>query len=986
MVAGGGSREVAATVVSTGDVGVTRLEGPGAAAVGELELPAPELPANAALPARIGRYMPLRRLGAGAMGEVLLAYDEHLDRRVALKIVRAMGQSSADLYARMLREAQGLARLSHPNVVQVYEAGEFDGRVFLAMEYVEGETLRTWSMSHPRSWREVLARCLEAARGLAAAHAAGLVHRDFKPDNVIVGADGRVRVLDFGLVRAEGEGGVGDRLLAVRPSGATASLTSGALESELTAAHSLIGTPAYMSPEQHLREVADARADTFALCVTLYELLYGVRPFAGRDQATIMRAVLQRRLTPPPEGRRIPGWVRRAILRGLAVEPAARWPTIDALIAALERDPRAAWGRRLGIGAVAAALAGAGWAAARSDARERAACEGGAAAMAGIWDEGRREAVRAGLGASGVAYAEAVQARVEAGLDAYRDGWIAMHREACLDHRRGIHSGELLDRRMACLAERREALGALVEVLAGADAGLVERASAAVGELPRVAACGDLASLGARVRPPDDAAAAAAVQALRVRAGEARALALAGRYDDALGRVDALAADAASLGYAPLAVELDVLRGRVLVDRGDWGGAEAVLEAAYYEARALGHDAAALEAALASVPAAGLGRSDFAQAGRWLRLAEAEVRRGAAPGAEAEVRGAAAALQVMRGDYEAAIEAFERAIAARRRIDGDGHPGLVDLYSGLGSAYFKRGRMSEASATFALALAVGEVALGPEHPQVGQVLGRIGMIASRERRFDEAAAALERALAISEGALGAEHPRVAEVLSYLGELEIRRRAYPRAIERLRRAVAIAEAAHGEEHVRVATFLGSLTVALYKAGEGELALAAATRALVIGDARLGREHPNAAIFAANLGEILNERGAFAEARPHLGRAARVLGRALGESRPELGPIHRELARALLGVGEAEVALSHARLGVELTKGGGVEPDEAALAHFILAQAIAATGGDGEEARAHAEAARRFFAAEPALWATRLAAVDAWVARQAAASRR
>ncbi len=931
-----------------------------------------------ALPLRIGRYVTLRKLGEGAMGEVYLTYDDQLDRRVAVKVVRAMGQASRDVYARMLREAQGLARLSHPNVVQVYEAADLDGRVYLAMEFVEGETLRTWAKSQVRGWREILDRCVEAGRGLAAAHAAGLVHRDFKPDNVMVGKDGRVRVLDFGLVRAEHDAAAADRTLDLRESSRVPLSTTTSLDSELTAAHSLIGTPAYMSPEQHLREVADARADTFAFCVTVYEMLCGVRPFAGKDQASIMKAVLQQRFAPPEAGRRVPGWVRRVILRGLAVNPGERWASMDELLAALGRDPRIVWRRVLLVGAAALAVTAGFGVAAWSVQREREACEGGAAEMEGVWDAARRSEVHAALAATGVSYAATVGERVDAGLDAYRDAWIAMHREACLDHRRGEQSGELLDQRMTCLAERRQAVRALVDLLAAADGALVERASGAIGELPRIEPCGELAYLEARVRPPDDPVAASRVAAVRAGQADARALERAGRYDDGLARIDALAAEAAEIGYRPLQIELDALRGRLLVDTGDWAGAEAVLEATFYEARALGHDAAAIEAATYLVPAVGHGRSDFVQAERWLRQADAEIRHAGEPGQDVDLLGVAAAHHILRGDYEAGLHDFERAIERRRALDGDLHPSLVLLYSGLGSALFKRGRMTEASAALERALTVGEVALGPEHPQIGHVLSRIGMIASRERRFEVAASALERALAISERSLGPEHPRVTEILSYLGELEIRRHDFGRAIAHLRRAVDLAMKVHGDEHAHVANFLGSLSIALFKAGRTEEALAAAERALAIGEARLGPEHPNTAIFAGNLGEILNDRGRFAEARPHLERALRGLERAFGESRPELGPIHRELARALLGVGDVDLAVLHARRAVDLGKGAGVEPDEVALSHYVLARTLAASHGDAAEIRALAEEARGYFTRHPEVGAGKAAEIEAWLA--------
>jgi tetratricopeptide (TPR) repeat protein/tRNA A-37 threonylcarbamoyl transferase component Bud32 len=942
---------------------------------------APRAAAGEAAPSgRVGRYLPLRKLGEGAMGEVMLAYDDQLDRRVALKIVRARGQRAGDVYARMLREAQGLARLSHPNVVQVYEAGDLDGEVYLAMEYVEGETLRTWSKSQERPWREVLQRCVEAGRGLQAAHEAGLVHRDFKPDNVMIGRDGRVRVLDFGLVRAEQEPASRDRVLAVSRSSGVSSLSTNTLESELTAAHSLIGTPAYMSPEQHLRETADGRADLFAFCVTTYELLFGVRPFAGKDQGEIMRAVLQRRVTPPIRGREVPARIRKALMKGLEVTPEARWPSMAALLAALELDPWAAWRRRAAIvGTVTAAVITVGALSAWLVQREIEACQGGAGELEGVWDDAARSAVRASLTATGIPYASAAAERASRDLDAYRAGWLTMHEQACLSHRRGERSGELLDLQMSCLAQRRQELAALVGLLQDADAAVVEEASSAVGALPRIAACEDLEYLQARLRPPDDPAIAAEVAAQRGGLAEVRALERAGRHEAGQERLAALAEAAARIEYAPLLVEVTLTRGRLLASKGEYAAAEAALEEAYFEARALGHDAAAIEAALLSVTVVSSGRSDFAAADRWVRVADAEIRHGGAPLQEAELLAAAAGVLVLRGEYEGARERFSRAIAARERIFlGEEHASLVELRVGMAAALFKLGRMDDARVSLEKARAAALSAFGPGHPQMGLVLSRLGLLATRERRFAEAAAALDESLAIFEASMGEVHPRVLEVLSQRGELAIRERDFARAIVELRRAVRIGETLLGAEHASIAAFLSSLAVALHKQGETQEALAALARAVAIGEVKLGVEHPNTAIFRANYGEMLNAVGRFAEAKEPLATGLAALTRALGESRSELAPIHRELARSLLGIGETTLALSHARRAVELARAGThSEPEETALTLFVLAQAIAASRGDEEEALALAMEARRIFVREPLLSPTKAAEIERWL---------
>ena len=275
----------------------------------------------------IGRYIVLGKLGEGGMGTVASAYDPELDRKVALKLVR--GDGDAEGAARLLREARALARLRHPNVVVVHDVGEYERGVWIAMELVDGVTLREWMHSRP-GWRDVLRMFCAAGQGLAAAHAAGLVHRDFKPSNVIIGQDGRVRVVDFGLARTS-------RSLAAEPGEAPSAATS-SVDVVVTIA-ALVGTPAYMAPEQHLGQPIDARADQWAFCVALHEALWGVRPFVGNDEAQLRRAVLAGEIVATAEAG-VPASVRRAVLRGLSYEPGARHRDLPELVAELERARR----------------------------------------------------------------------------------------------------------------------------------------------------------------------------------------------------------------------------------------------------------------------------------------------------------------------------------------------------------------------------------------------------------------------------------------------------------------------------------------------------------------------------------------------------------------------------------------------------------------------------------------------------------------------
>lgn len=282
--------------------------------------------------ARLGRYVLLEELGAGGMGVVYAAHDPELHRKVAIKLLR-----SARNDARLLREARALAQLSHPNIVAVYDVGQVEGRVFLAMELVEGTTLRGWLKERRRVWREALEVFVPAGRGLAAAHAGGLVHRDFKPENVMLGHDGRVRVLDFGIVSsagAEGARRADDEVTALARADLDHELSQGTVR--LTETGALIGTPFYMAPEQLRAEEIDERADQFSFCVALWEAVHGQRPFGGETLRDLVRAIEGGKPTEPTQPRLVPAWLRRILGRGLEIDRAARHASMAALLAAID--------------------------------------------------------------------------------------------------------------------------------------------------------------------------------------------------------------------------------------------------------------------------------------------------------------------------------------------------------------------------------------------------------------------------------------------------------------------------------------------------------------------------------------------------------------------------------------------------------------------------------------------------------------------------
>jgi hypothetical protein len=412
------------------------------------------------------------------MGVVFTAHDPELEREIAIKLLRSdLGDDAPrlPLTARMLHEAQAMARLAHPNVVAVHDVGWFGDHIFIAMELVQGETLAQWLAAARRSLADVLAMFVAAGTGLAAAHAAGLVHRDFKPENVLVGRDGRVRVTDFGLAD-----------LAAPPGAAAAAAAPRERSGWLA------GTPFYMAPEQLAGEPVDARTDQFGFCVAIYAALTGRHPLR-RDGASADR---------PPRDR-LPAWLWRTLGRGLAADRAQRYPSMDDLLARLARGPRrqrrialagtaaAVVACSLALGAVRLGAPGAGTAAdAAAPAGPR--CEGAERLLAGVWDPPRARAVEGVFRASRRPDAAAAFTAASLLLDQYVNQWIAMRTEACERARRDRRAADAAaGLRIDCLDARRGELGVLTDRLAVADDPLIEGAVVAVRALGPLGVCAD---------------------------------------------------------------------------------------------------------------------------------------------------------------------------------------------------------------------------------------------------------------------------------------------------------------------------------------------------------------------------------------------------------------------------------------------------------------------------------------------------------------
>lgn len=510
-------------------------------------------------PARIGRYQVLDPIAGGGMGVVYRAHDPELDRGVALKVLHPRRHGDARLEQRLITEARALAKLDHPSVVKVHDVVTREDGVVIVMELAEGETLAQWGEARDRSWREILDAYIQAGQGLAAAHAVDVVHRDFKPSNVVIGAHGRVRVLDFGLARFAGTDASTDP--GPEREGTPGVVTPGVV----TAPGAFLGTPAYASPEQLDGGAITAASDQFSFCVALHRAIEGVPPFAGSTIEALAASIRAGEIR-IALARSVPVWLRAALRRGLAAEPERRYPSMRALLRELAR-PRG-WRRwRWPIAAAALVTAAVATTVALTADEQAPTCDGGASELATAWNADARRAVQAQFARIGTPYAQQAEARILAGLDERATDWGEIHRAACLAHRNGTESGDLLDRKIACLRQQLAELSAAVDVLRQTRPETVASATDVVARMAPTSDCADanqLAAGGALPAPAMRARVAVVERHLAV----AIALDHAGRSDEAVVAARATVDEATATAYQPVLARALLAEGKILMTRG----------------------------------------------------------------------------------------------------------------------------------------------------------------------------------------------------------------------------------------------------------------------------------------------------------------------------------------------------------------------------------------------------------------------------------
>ncbi|MEM6989682.1 MAG: serine/threonine-protein kinase [Myxococcota bacterium] len=923
-------------------------------------------------PTQIGRHRVLERVGAGGMGVVYAAFDPELDRKIAIKLVRGARPEAAMATAartRMKREAQAMARLNHRNVITVYDVGEHAERLYIAMEFIDGESLKERLEREPRPrWNEVLDLFAQAGEGLVAAHRAGLVHRDFKPDNAMIGADGVVRVLDFGLAHSDKE--------AREDSEQTATFDSE--QPLLTRSGLFAGTPAYMAPEQLAGEPSDARADQFSFAVALHEGLYGERPFAGDTLHALALAVTEGELRAPKNSLAAPAWVYRVLLRGLANDPERRWPSVEAMLDRIAR--RRTRPRKWAIGAAAALALGGGSLGVASWLRgEAAVCSGAAAALEGVWDPDRAASVREQLLATDLGYAEQMAPRVVENLDAWREAWLSTHQDACEATRiREEQSEAVLDRRMACLHERRAAVSSLVDALERADAKLAERADSITGGLPDPRACSDLAALERTAPiPQGDPAVTQRVYDLRARLFGARGHFEGGDLAKATAIYEEAVKTAEEIGFDPLIAEaLDQL-GSARESEGRPDDAEALYKRAYSLALASGHDDAAHRSAMALGYLAAFHRGHAADANHWVSTARGLAQRAqldAAAIATIDVNEAQFLLE--QGKFDEGIALAERGRLQLMKVAEDDDPRLLESFQVHAMAHARRSELPEARALFeeAVVLASSRSEL---HPSVARVRVNLAVVMKMMGEIDAATKALEDALPVFIGAYGEEHPHVATILFDLGASARDRGDLREAKEYFDRTLRVREAILGEEHPEVASTLEGLAGVELDEKRPAQAVPLFRRAIAIRN-KTQPDNPRLEQALTQLASTLVALEQPVEALELLDRAVAILERVHG-------PDHVRVARPLNTLGQSLVTLERYDEAIAPLERAlalrvadtALAPIELANTRWVLSQALWHSGTDRPRAQKLARLARDGFASAEAVPPATTAAIETWV---------
>jgi serine/threonine-protein kinase len=852
---------------------------------------------------RVGRFTITELLGRGGMGEVYAAHDPELDRKVAIKLLRPeMSTQRAD--ARLRREARSMARLPNTNPDPVQAVGGHDGQLFVAMEMIAGDTLRGWQQGKP--WRDIVGAYVAAGRGLASAHDAGIIHRDFKPDNVLVGKDGRVAVGDFGLAMSASDDA---------PDGA------------------LAGTVRYMAPEQLERRLTDARSDQFAFCLALWEAL-DRDPFGAVVSTEDIHVIVDGRskaiaagpLRKPPG---VPAWITKALVRGLAVNPADRWPSMTALLDHI--DPARRRNRIViaaAVGTLAVAIGATWWLSAPA----ADPCRDAAAAMTTVWKPGSVQRLRDAFAGTKRANAEEAATRTAALLDRRSAAWTLEKVSSCSATARGNQNADIDRRRTRCLDARLAELSAFVTALTHGPTGeMIDQAMRVANALPSVDECSKVDALLERTLP--QAAAQGEITKLELDVARADTLEKLGDKPT-IASLPALRDRAKALDWAPALAHIDAVIGHEAFRRGDGASSiETLREGATAAARAKDDD---LGARVLSLESGALLDADRAsEAVEVAHAAELLVARaGDPPALRADALDALATAYTALSKFDEADKAYAAAVELLAKADVDRFD-QGRLLNSWANQLNERSDYARALPLSDRALAILRTELGDHHPDYARALQSNANILMQIGRYPQAKAELEQALAIKQAIYGDSEPTVAMTLHSLGGVEQFLGDHQRAHDLFTRAYEIWSKALGPDHSLTLMARYSLGQNLKHLGKPKEAIEVLTDVLARRSAAKNPQQEKIANTLDAIASVYIETGDPKPALPYAERALAIREKVLGPSTGDVALSLTMLAQIHGEIGDCTKASAAASRAVTILHGIPDGDEQAGLPTLVLA---------------------------------------------------
>lgn len=680
--------------------------------------------------AALGRYLVVAEIGSGAMGIVYSAFDPDLDRKVAIKVLRKTRDPAAR--ARLLREAQAMAKLSHPNVVTVFEVATEGGRDFVSMEFVDGQTLNDWQEEEHEA-PEILRVYQQAGEGLAAAHRAGLVHRDFKPHNVLIDKEGRVRVTDFGIAQHMAE--------PVMVNADTLNPDDAALTAKgnhnLTRTGAVMGTPAYMAPEQHLATETDSRTDQFSFCVALYQALAGRRPFEAETYPELKALVTEGPVPTLPESVSVPSSLRSALAKGMSHKRADRHGSMDELLPLLELEPSRGH-TLLFVGLIAAALI-AVFVFGMNSSRDESACIADRSQLEGVWDDEVRGKMRTAFAMTHVDGAEAVFGKFESIADQYADDIVAMRLDICEAGRRQKSvKDKMILRRMTCLLGRQQKFLHLTSSFSNPNRSGVNQIVESAESLPQVVDCADVDALERDVGlpPPNQRE---EVEALQASLSEASSQGEAGHVKDAIKQTEAVALRAKELDYKPLLAEVYVELGTLYTREDRVREAERAFEDAIVAAEESGYTEYRARALVGVTSLVASGSSRFHEARSYARRAKAAIAQwGDEPHLSADIDAALAHVLMQEGHAPEAYKLLVSTLAIYSNYKDARPVRMAELQNSVASLLVELGRYDEAHQMAQRSYALVRAELAESNPKLYGPLMTLATTHRMHGEFEEA--------------------------------------------------------------------------------------------------------------------------------------------------------------------------------------------------------------------------------------------------------